>query len=183
MKKQKIIQSQRLILRPFKMADSRRVQKLAGDPHISKTAISVPYPYPDGLAEAWISGHEDDFNKDKSVIYAIVEKDTNVLIGAISLMIEREHSKAELGYWIGHPYWGMGYGTEASKAMIKLGFEELNLNKIFAKAFDWNVGSWKIMEKSGMIYECSLIQDLISKGLAIDLKRYYILREDYYKKI
>lgn len=178
MKVQPIIKTNKLILRPFKLSDSKKVQELAGDYKIAETTLNIPHPYLDGMAEAWISTHRNSFESGKGITYAIVNKDNDELIGAIGLMINSTHRKAELGYWIGAPYWGNGYCTEASRAIIKFGFENLNLNKIYARALVSNTASWTVMEKAGMIYEGTLRQEVIKNGVAYDLKSYSILRED-----
>ena len=181
MKEQPILQTKRLILRPFKLSDSKIVQELAGDSRIAETTLNIPHPYKDGIAEAWIGTHRESFYNNTGITYAIVKKDDNKLIGAIGLMINSNHKKAELGYWIGVPYWGQGYCTESSKEIIKLGFDILDLNKIFARARVENIASWTVMEKINMKYEGTLRHEVIKDGVPIDLKAYAIIREDYYK--
>ncbi len=103
--------------------------------------MNVPYPYEDGMAESWIGTHENSFNNGNGITYAIVNKDTRELIGTISLMgIKNIHKKAELAYC-----------TEACHAIIEFGFENANLNKIFVLSFEDSIGSWRVMEKLGMV--------------------------------
>lgn len=177
---QQIIHTDNLILRPFVLSDAYMVKQLAGDPIIAKTTLNIPHPYENGMAESWIGTHREAFNNGSSVTYALVKNDTNELVGAIGLMINPSHRKAELGYWVGVPYWGNGYCTEASKALINYGFEELDLNKIYAKAFVSNIGSWTVMEKAGMVYEGTLRQEVIKDGVPHDLKSYAILRDEHF---
>lgn len=177
---QPIIHTDNLILRPFVLSDANRVQLLAGDFKIAETTLNIPHPYENGMAEAWIGTHRESFNEGKGVTYAIVKNDTNEFIGAIGLMINPSHRKAELGYWIGFPYWGNGYCTEASIALINYGFKELDLNKIYAKALVTNIGSWTVMKKAGMSYEGTLRQEVIKDGIAYDLKTYAILKDEYF---
>lgn len=155
------------------------VQKLAGNIKIAETTLNIPHPYEDGMAEAWIGTHRETFKEGKGVTYAIVNKSTNDLIGAIGLMINPSHRKAELGYWIGLPYWSKGYCTEASLPLIDYGFNELDLNKINSRALVTNTASWTVMEKIGMLYEGTLRQDVMKNGVAYDLKSYAILKDDY----
>lgn len=176
---QPIMKTERLILRPFKLLDSKIVQELAGDSKIAETTLNIPHPYIDGMAEAWINTHKDNLINEKSITYAIVKKETDELMGAISLMINKIHKKAELGYWIGVPYWNKGYCTEASRAIVELGFKELNLNRIYALAMESNAGSWRVMEKVGMRYEGTRREDVIKDGIPMDLKSYAILRKDF----
>ena len=179
MGKQPIIKTERLILRTFDLSDSKRVQELAGNIKIAETTLNVPYPYEDGMAESWIAIHENNFNNGNGITYAVVKKDTRELIGVVSLMgINNIHKKAELAYWMGVPYWGNGYCTEACQAIIQFGFENTNLNKIYALSFEDNIGSWRVMEKLGMEYEGIRRQDVIKNGIAMDSRSYSILREE-----
>lgn len=176
---QPVIETERLTLRPFHLLDAKRVQELAGDVKIAETTLNIPHPYEDGMAEAWISTLKDSLADGKSITYAITEKNTGALVGSISLMgMNSIHRKAELGYWVGVPYWNKGYCTEAARAIVELGFKELNLNRIYALAFASNNGSWSVMEKIGMAYEGTRRQDVIKDGMPRDLKSYGILRKD-----
>ena len=71
MNQQPEITTKRLVLRQFIPADGAEVQRLAGNYNVSKTTLNIPYPYPPGEAEAWISTHKDQWNSGTSVIYAI----------------------------------------------------------------------------------------------------------------
>ena len=182
MGEQTTIKTERLILRPFDLSDSKRVQELAGDIKIAETTLNVPYPYEDGMAESWIATHENNFNSGNGIIYAIVKKDTRELIGTVSLMgIKNIHKKAELAYWIGAPYWGNGYCTEACQSIIEFGFKNVNLNKIYALSFVDNIGSWRVMEKLGMEYEGTRREDVIKNGIAINARSYSILKREFLK--
>lgn len=183
MEKQPILETNRLILRPFNLSDAKRVQELAGDSRIAETTLHIPHPYEDGLATLWISTHKDNYENGKSINHAIVIKGTEELIGEISLVLKLIHRKAEVGYWIGVPYWGKGYCTEACKKIIEFGFERYNLNRIYALAMVTNIGSWRVMEKVGMKYEGTRRQDIIKNGVPVDLKSYSILREEYYNSL
>jgi RimJ/RimL family protein N-acetyltransferase len=179
MEGQPILYTERLLLRPFSLDDAKRVQELAGDIKVATYTINIPHPYEDGVAEHWISTHNENLEQNKSVTYAVVIDETQELIGAISLMLNLNHKKAEIGYWFGVSYWNKGYCTEAAREMIKLGFEQLDLNKIFACAVVENIGSWRVMEKAGMSFEGIRRQDVLKWGEFKDLKYYYVLKEDY----
>ena len=98
------LETERLILHPFRLEDAAEVQHLAGDRSIADTTLNIPHPYMDGMAEEWISKHQPLFNDGKGVTFAITRKADGSLIGAISLMgMVRDHL-AELGYWISQPY-------------------------------------------------------------------------------
>ena len=91
---------------------------------------------------------------------------------------EMPHRHAELGYWIGVPYWGNGYATEAAKAVVRYGFEQIKLNRIFAHHFKHNPASGKVLRNIGMKYEGCMRQHVLKWGQFVDLELYSILHEE-----
>lgn len=148
-----IIYTWRLKLRPFTRDDAADVQRLAGDADVARFIPDMPHPYPDGVAEQWISSHAQRAFKDEDVIFAIVRRDTDELIGAIELGMERLQARGSLGYWIGKPYWGNGFATEAARAMLRFGFAHLGLHRISATHIAGNAASGRVMQKIGMTRE------------------------------
>jgi len=140
----------RLILRPFALEDAPDVQRLAGDRDIASTTLNIPHPYEDGVAEKWIGGHADKFRAGELVNFAITLRETRRLIGAVGLTLSLPNERAELGYWIGKPWWGRGLCTEAAAAVLRYGFNELGLNRIHASHLGRNPASGRVMEKIGM---------------------------------
>lgn len=168
----------RLILRPFTLADAPDVQRLAGDRAIAEMTLLIPHPYPDGLAEKWIAPHAEKFAQRALANFAIIERASGQLIGAIGLVIEDEHARAELGYWIGQPFWCRGYCTEAARAILRFGFDELRLNRIAAHHFTRNPASGRVLQKLGMQHEGTFRQHLRKWGEFIDAELYGLLRDD-----
>jgi ribosomal-protein-alanine N-acetyltransferase len=120
---------------------------------IADTTLNIPHPYPHGAAAAWILAHEPAWNAGTNATFAIVENAAARLVGAISLMINAENRRAELGYWIALPSWNRGFATEASKRLIDFGFEVLHLHRIESRHFLRNPGSGRVMQKVGMQHE------------------------------
>ncbi|MBT8082966.1 MAG: GNAT family N-acetyltransferase [Gammaproteobacteria bacterium] len=176
------IETTRLILRPFRSSDAPAVQELAGERDIADTTMNIPHPYEDGMAEEWIAGHEPGYNEGTMATFAIVLRDNAQLIGAMGLQIGRSLNKAELGYWVGKPFWNRGYATEAAVAMLDFGFDELGLNRIQAAHLARNPSSGRVMEKAGMVLEGTARQDAIKWGRYEDLVSYGILREDWIRR-
>ncbi len=83
---QPVLSTERLSLRPFVRSDSAEVQRLAGDERIADVTANIPHPYPDGEAEAWIAKHQPNWETSKRASFAIVRKNEDCLMGAISLM-------------------------------------------------------------------------------------------------
>lgn len=177
MLRQPTLETARLLLRPFQLADADRVQFLAGDRDVADTLLKVPYPYEDGMAEKWIADQRDWFERRQQAVFAVTLKSDGALIGALGLRLEMNDQRAELGYWIGKPYWNHGFCTEAARAAIQFGFEQLDLNRIFAHHFVRNPASGRVMQKLGMVYEGRLRQHVKKWDAFEDLEVYGILKE------
>jgi len=176
------LETDRLILRPFVLADAAAVQRLAGDRAIADTTKTVPHPYADGLAEQWIATHQGIFDQGKGVTFAIVLKSDQTLVGAISLMGMTTGHQAELGYWIGQAHWGRGFCTEAGRAVLRFGFEVLGLNRIHACHFSRNPASGRVMVNLGMTHEGHRRQHVRKWGKFEDDEIYGILKSDWQKQ-
>jgi RimJ/RimL family protein N-acetyltransferase len=171
--------TERLVLRPLQLEDAPEMQRLAGDREIASTTLTIPHPYEDGMAEAWIRSTWEQHQKGEAIALAIVERQQQAFLGIIGLHLRPEHERAEMGYWIGQPYWGRGYVTEAARRMLRYGFEELGLNRIYASHFGHNPASGRVMQKIGMRYEGLSRQHVKKWGEFVDLETYAILRSDY----
>ena len=145
--------TERLLLRPFRASDGPDVQRLAGAHEVADMTMTVPHPYPDGAAEAWIATHAKSWDEGTAATYAIIERTGGHLVGAVGLHIVRAHALAELGYWIGVPFWNRGYASESSRSLIELGFSALALHRIQARHFLRNPASGRVMQKLGMTLE------------------------------
>lgn len=175
---QHTLYSPRLVLRPFETGDAAHVQKLAGDSAIADTTLNIPHPYEDGMAESWIDGHDDRLRVGH-LVFAIALRASNDLIGAVSLRIDSASRKAELGYWVGVPYWNEGFATEAASRLIEHAFEDLSLNRIAARHFARNPASGRVMEKTGMVHEGTIREGALKGERFEDLELYAILRSDW----
>ena len=178
MKQQPTLETDRLILRPFTLEDAPEVQRLAGDREVASTTKNILHPYEDGVAERWIGTLHAEYATNQSVVLAIVRRSDCALIGAIGLVINRVSTRAEIGYWIGKPYWSLGYCTEAAKAAIRYGFDVLELNRIHAHHLTRNPASGRVMQKAGMRHEGRLRQHVKKWGVFEDVEIYGILRAE-----
>ena len=148
----KKIETERLVLRPIDLDDASTVQKFAGNYNVAKMTMNIPHPYEDGMAEAWIDTLEKKWSEDALINFAVTSKYRNQLMGVIGL-VERTGSTAGIGYWIGEPFWGKGYCTEATKAFIDFCFKHLNIERLEAEYLITNPASGRVMEKSGMTFK------------------------------
>ena len=176
---QPTLETERLILRPFRLTDAADVQRLAGDRAIAETTATIPHPYPDGAAEAWIAAHPDRFASGDSVTFALTRRDDGALLGAIGLEINAQMQRAELGYWVGKPYWNQGYCTEAARAVLRYAFEARGLRRVFAQHYGRNPASGRVMQKAGMQPEGTLRQHTLKWGTIDDVLVYGVVRSEW----
>ncbi|MCR4439471.1 MAG: GNAT family N-acetyltransferase [bacterium] len=169
----------RLILRPFRLDDAPVVRELAGAREVAATTTAIPHPYGDGVAEQWIATHQQAYDNGQALTLAITLRDSGKLIGAIHAAIDATNKLAELGYWVGRPYWNQGYCTDAAKAMVDYAFRVLGMNRVQARHMTKNPASGRVTQRIGMRYEGTLRQSLFRWGTFEDAAIYAILREEW----
>jgi [ribosomal protein S5]-alanine N-acetyltransferase len=172
-----LLRTPRLLLRPFDLADAERVMHLCSERDIAATTLFIPHPYTLEDARAWLDGHQQTFDSGHGAQFAICRGED--LVGAIGLVIEPSHDRAELGYWIGKPYWGQGSATEAAAAVLRYGFEELKLNRVHAYHYLRNSASGRVLQKIGLKYEGLARQHIKKWGQYEDCPLYGLIRADY----
>lgn len=169
------LRTARLVLRPFTADDAPSVQQLAGAYEVALNTLMIPHPYPDGAAAQWIASHQADFEEDRLIHFAI---DDGQLAGA-AVLVNKGDGIAEIGYWIGVPFWGRGYASEAAREVVRYGFEERGFQRIFAQHFTRNAASGRVLQNAGMTYEGTLRRHLKKWDEYVDLACYGILRDEY----
>jgi RimJ/RimL family protein N-acetyltransferase len=173
------LRTARLLLRSFIDKDVPTVVRLAGVKEIAATTLQIPHPYVEEDASTFFAKANEDFRAGRSVSFAITIQANKELCGAVGLHIAKEHNHAELGYWIGVPYWGQGYATEAAGAAVASGFDSLHLNRIFAHHFAGNTGSQRVLEKIGMRHEGRFRQHIKKWDRYVDIENYGMLAEEF----
>lgn len=170
-----ILETARLRLRPYDEGDIAELVPLIGTREVAATTMRIAHPYTEKDARKFIgaSGEEG------KLWLAITLRSDGRQIGGIGLRSEPAHQNAELGYWIGVPYWGSGYATEAAREMVRYGFEQLGLHRIHASHFEGNDVSGKILRKIGMHHEGCRREHLRKWDRFLDSELYGILRRDW----
>lgn len=170
-----LLETSRLALREFSESDISELVPLISAREVAATTLRIPHPYEEKHAREFLAS----VAKENELRMAIRLKSDGRLIGGVGLHPETHHHRAELGYWIGVPYWGNGYATEAAQEMVRCGFQNIKLNRIFATHFGGNEASGKILKKIGMRHEGRIRQAVFKWGKFIDLELYSILLEEY----
>lgn len=149
---QPILTTSRLTLRPFKQSDAKRVKALAGDWRVAQMTINIPQPYEVGMAENWIATLAPAFSQGDKVVYAVTQRDTEELVGSVSLT-DFSGETGTLDFWMGVPYWGRGYCTEAVQSLVRYGFDQLGLSAIHANYMRNNLAGDRVLVKCGFEYK------------------------------
>lgn len=174
-----LIETPRLVLRAFDLTDGPAVQQLAGAREVAATTALIPHPYPDGVAEQWIATHGAEWAAHHGLSLAITLKPGGELIGSIGFTFAEAHARAELGYWIGVPFWRRGFATEAATALTDFGFRFLGLNRVQAHHFASNPASGRVLLKVGLRREGTSPKMMLKNGRYEDVVFYGVLRRDW----
>lgn len=165
------------ILRKWTLQDAERLAELLNNKNIlNNLRDGLPYPYTVKDAEEYIEAMLSS-NPEKTFAFAITIDDK--VIGSMGVFrCDNIHSRtAEMGYYIGEPYWGKGIGTSAVKQMCEYIFEHTDIIRIFAEPFSYNTASCRILEKAGFQLEGILRQNAVKNGKVLDMKLYARIRE------
>lgn len=166
---------ERIALRRLESSDKNQMALLANNKKIwDNVRDAFGHPYTEKNAEEFIKRQD---NSDMEKVFAI---DYNgELCGLVGLILQKDvyRKSAEIGYWIGEPFWGKGIATKAVELITEYAFDELKLIRIFAGAFEYNVGSMKVLEKNGFQKE-GISKKMVFKNEKIwDEHKYYLLNE------
>jgi [ribosomal protein S5]-alanine N-acetyltransferase len=173
------IDTERLLLRRLMPGDAPAVFAYAKLPEVSEYLLWSPHQSEEESLE-FIKFAEGQFSGSLSIIWGIEIKSENKIIGTIDLRNYKSvNSCGETGYGISSRYWNRGYVTEALKALIEFGFGVLALNRIEAHCEEGNIGSWRVMEKSGMKFEGIMREKIFLKGSFRSVKLYSILKSEF----
>lgn len=167
--KNKTITTKRLVLRLFQKSDAETVSLLCNNYNIYKNTLYLPYPYAIEDALMWIEPQLENYHSNKSYEFAITNKDSGALYGAIALTNNQRFNNGEIAYWIGEGYWGNGYATEAAQAILQFAFAEKQYHKVFARYFKSNPASGRVMQKLGIKQEGILIEQVLKENRYEDL--------------
>ena len=147
-----ILYTERLILRPWEESDAESLYEYAKNPEVGPIAGWPVHTSVENSREII----RDVLSAEET--YAVCLREDNKAIGSVGLMIG-EHSnldlpeeEGEIGYWIGVPFWGRGLIPEAVQELIRHGFEDLKLKRLWCGYFDGNIKSRRVQEKCGLVY-------------------------------
>ncbi len=161
-------------LRPWAAGDEAALVKYANNRKIWRNLRDAfPHPYTMDDARAWVS---KNFGRDEVTEFAIASD--SEAIGGIGIRLEQDVARrsAEIGYWLGEPFWGKGIATLAVRAVSAYAFANFDLVRLQACVFEWNPASCRVLEKAGFSLEARLRKAVTKDGQTIDQFTYALVR-------
>lgn len=170
------LETERLLLRKIRADDAPDFFEYANDPEVSKHSTWSPHQSLEDSRQ-FINVILNRYQAQHVAPWGIEHKADRKFIGMCGFgNWITYHRRAEISYALAHPYWSQGYMTEAVRAALSFGFDVLQLNRIEARCKLENIGSSRVLEKTGMTFEGVLRQHMFIKGHYHDLKLYAIVR-------
>jgi RimJ/RimL family protein N-acetyltransferase len=139
-----VLKTERLVLRAPRPEDAKPITGLINDRRIAENTARIPHPYSLADARAFLA----QVNRDRSEPSFLITLSDGTIIGGCGIQVSNGPDP-ELGYWIGVPYWGRGYVTEAARALIDHAFGELGCERLSSRARVSNPASRRVLEKCG----------------------------------
>lgn len=158
----------RLRLSPLRTEQAQRLAELGNDPFIAAHTANFPSPYTLETAQAYIRQVSESEHARGNPVFGIELLD-GTLIGVVNLKLSERHRSGHLGYWMGAPYRGNGYMSEAARAVVEHGFQALNLHRVESACFAVNEASARVLENAGLVPEGCKRQAFLKEGLFQDL--------------
>ncbi len=171
--------SARFTFRETTSNDLLRMTELLNNQKISQHIFNIPFPFTLSDAQQRLAFMQEGFSNKNRYIFVITHQQENEMIGQIGLHLNTENNHAEMGYWIGEPFWGQGIATEGIRTILEFGFETLGLHKIFATHFLDNPASAIVMTKNKMIKEAELKEHYLRDGIYKGIGQYRLTKEEY----
>ena len=173
-----VLETERLRLRPFTFDDEAAVFALVSDPEVARFVRFEAHRTP-AETRAFLELVDRYYRRGEPFAWAIARREDGRLIGSCGFVSHAgERKSAEIGYWLGKPYWGKGYAAEAAQALVRFGFEQMGLERVEAKCFLENRAGQRVIEKLGMKFVGTDRSEMI-KGEYPELRLYAVARQDW----
>lgn len=150
--------------------DLPQIARLANSYAIAAMTNNLPHPYTQAHAKQWYDYVQEH---DAEHVFKICVR--GKLAGVVGLVHEADHNRAELGYWLGEPYWNKGYATQAVSMAVAYAFGVLGVRRVFSRCYAVNLASRRVLEKNGFSQEGCLLQHHECMGVVHDVIYYGLL--------
>jgi len=172
-----ILETERLLLRPPGRRDIPAIVPLANDYDVAKNLSKLPHPYTVVDAEAFVAQMEEKRAAGTDFTFVITRKPDGVVMGCIGLHLD--DGTFEFGYWLGRPYWRLGYATEAARRLVAFAFDDLKAEYVWAGWFHDNPRSGNVLAKVGCQPKSFQKRFSLARGMEIGCNVTILTRESY----
>ena len=173
----RILETERLLLRPPERRDVSSFVPLISDYDVAKNLSTVPHPYAESHALEWLSHLEERHAGAESFTFGITRKSDGVYMGGCGLHLK--DGAYELGYWLGKPYWKKGYATEAARRLLEFGYLKLEADEIWAGWFHDNPNSGHVLAKLGFVAKSFEKRSCMARGMDVGCNIVTLRRETF----
>lgn len=169
----KAIKIDKWFLRGWEKTDIAALAKYADNRKIwLNLRDSFPFPYTQSDASSWINAQQYPLTN-----FAIATASEAIGVIGFNLQEDIHRRSAEIGYWLGEPFWNRGIATLAVGAAAKYAFANLDIVRLYSTVFAWNPASARVLEKNGFKLEGRLIKNVFKDGKTVDSLLYALVAE------
>lgn len=172
------LETERLLLRPQATDDIPRIVPLLNDFDVVKNLSNVPFPYTEEDAKAFFARSAEDRAMGQSYSFAVTLRADGALIGGCGLRL-KDDGVFEIGYWLGRPFWGHGYASEAARRVAGFAFRDLKAPVLRALWFHDNPASGHVLEKLGCVRAGVEHINCVARGHAVYSHKVVLDRENF----
>ena len=171
-----MLETSRLLLRSPEVTDVAQIVPLLGNFEVVRNLGLVPHPYTERNGHWWVSDTAAKRARGEEYAFSVVNKKTLAYLGCCTV-----HSSVdfELGYWLGKPYWGEGYATEAARRVARFAFEDLHAEKLTSGYMHDNPGSGRVLAKLGFVYSHDEMRGCLSRNEEVLQHRVVVTHEAF----
>ena len=174
------LETERLLLRPPDFRDVPAITSWIGDYDVSKNLASVPYPFRESDAHDFVAHAIEGRARGEKFDFALEQKDGVRFMGCCGVRLK--DGRFRLGYWLGKPYWGHGYMSEAAKKVISFAFHDLKATSVTAGWFHDNPASGRVLEKLGFGHDGCEPALSLARGHDVYCRMMTLTRENFGRK-
>lgn len=139
--------------------------RLLSEPSVARWTLRIPYPYSARDARQWVAFSAKNRRTGSALGLTIVRRTDGAVMGGVGLHhLDGGSECAEVGYWLGKPFRGHGYATEAVSILVRAGFERLRLHRIEALVLPRNLASRRVLSRCGFRYEGRIRDEVQKEG-------------------
>lgn len=169
-----VLVTERLVMRPPHVDDVPELAELANSRRVADMVMRMPHPY--GIEDARTFVACSHQQRRGGCVYALTIAETGAFIGCAGL--ESRAMGLEIGYWVGVPYWGYGYATEAAHALVDLAFRATEIDRLHASCRVINAASRRVIHKCGFQFAGQGMMDSLAAG-KVPVERYQLDRRTW----